>query len=706
MSAAKVNDVPDAPGAASIRIALAGNPNAGKTTLLNKLTGMRLRVGNYPGVTVEKTEGYFHHGGHRVTVVDLPGTYSLTALSVDELVARNYVIDEHPDLVVSVVDASNLERNLYLAVQFMELGLPLLVVFNKSDLARAKGIAVDTDKLSRLLNVRIVETVGSTGEGFDALRDAIVSMASAPPRLPAQVRYGREIEAEISALLPLAEGVASHISRGERWVAIKLLENDEDVCARVAACGAEGATLLAAARGSAERIDKHFGDRPEIVIADRRYGFISGACQETVKATVEVRHDISDRIDQVVTSPLMGIPIFLLVMYLLFKFTFSVGAVPMGWIESGIAWLGSVVREVWPRDLATALRSLLLDGVIGGVGGVLVFVPNLALLFAAIAFLEDSGYMARGAFIMDRFMHKIGLHGRSFIPAMIGFGCTVPAILATRTLESRRDRMATMLVLPLISCGARLPIYTLFIAALFPEAWRAHMLFLLYVTGIALAAVLAKVLRVTIFRGEMSLFVMELPPYRMPTPRGILRHTWDRTRLFLRKAGTVIVMASVVLWVMTNYPKPSPERIAGLSASEARPVALAASAAGRIGKALEPAMELAGFDWKTTTALIGALAAKEIFVAQLGIVYALDEADETSVPLRERLQAEYSPLQAFCIMLFCLISSPCVATLAATRMESGSWRWAALQFVGLTVLAYGVTFAVYQVGRLVLGTAV
>jgi len=327
--------------------------------------------------------------------------------------------------------------------------------------------------------------------------------------------------------------------------------------------------------------------------------------------------------------------------------------------------------------------------------------PNMVLLFAAIAFLEDSGYMARGAFIMDRFMHKIGLHGRSFIPAMIGFGCTVPAILATRTLESRKERLTTMLVLPLISCGARFPIYVLFIAAFFPLSARPKILFILYLVGIALAALLAKLLRLTVLSGDTSLFVMELPPYRMPTPRAILRHTWERARLFLRKAGTVIVVASVLLWVMTNYPRPEPDAVAGLDAAEKRSVELSESAAGHIGHALEPVMRHVGFDWKTTTALIGAFAAKEIFVAQLGIVHALGDVSAQSEPLRHALQREYTPLQAFCIMLFCLVSLPCVATFAATRAESGAWKWAVFQLVGLTLLAYLVTFIVYQSGCLI-----
>lgn len=649
-------------------------------------------------MTVEKKEGYFTHRDRRISVVDLPGTYSLTARSLDECVARRFVMEEHPDLVVSIVDAANLERNLYLAVQFMELGVPLILALNKSDVAEARGLDVDIHVLGRLLNVRIVRTVATEGRGMGELRDAILAMASSPARRPSRVTYGREIEAEIAGLLPLVGSVPEEDGKDERWLALKILEGDREVLDRLRSPGMDASGILAAGKAAVERIEKHFGDRAEVVIADRRYGFISGACQEAVRTTVEVRHSVSDRIDQVVTSRAFGIPIFLLMLYVLFKLTFSLGAIPMAWIEHFVHWLSVGVAAAWPSVMGETLKSLLIDGIIGGVGGVLVFVPNILLLFAAIAFLEDSGYMARGAFIMDRFMHRVGLHGRSFIPMMVGFGCTVPAILATRTLESKRDRMTTMLVLPLISCGARFPIYSLFIAAFFPETARATILLALYITGIALAALLAKLLRLTLFSGKTSLFVMELPPYRMPMPRAILLHTWERGRLFLRKAGTIIVAASVVLWFLTNYPKPRAELVAGLAPAERRATELSASVAGRIGLGLEPVMKHVGFDWKTTTALVGAFAAKEIFVAQLGIVHSLGEVGEESEPLRERLQREYTPLQAFCIMLFCLISVPCVATIAATRVESGAWRWAALQLVGLTLLAYGVTFGVYQLG--------
>ena len=690
-----------------ILVAVAGNPNSGKTTIFNNLTGTRQHVGNYPGVTVEKKEGRFRHAGREVRVVDLPGTYSLTAYTLEEVIARREVIHEKPDLVLDVLDASNLERNLYLATQFMELGVPLVLAFNMSDLAESRGYRIDADLLSRLLGVAIVRTVGHKGTGTDALKDAIVAVGSAPsPPTPSRVTYGEEIERELS---PIAEGLAEDPALADtfnpRWLAVKLLEGDEEVQRQVSEAVGEDAFVLRRVESARGRIERHFGDAPEIILADRRYGFISGACQEAVRTTVESRHTWSDRIDAVVTNRVLGLPIFLVLMYLVFKVTFTLGGPPMEWIEAGFGWLGEAVASLWPAGSESALKSLMVDGVIGGVGGVLVFLPNILLLFLAIAVLEDSGYMARAAFIMDRLMHKIGLHGKSFIPMLIGFGCTVPAILATRTLESRRDRLTTMLVLPLMSCGARLPIYMLFIPAFFPQAWRTPVLWSLYLVGIVLAVVLAKVLRATLFKGESVPFVMELPPYRMPTVRGTLIHTWERGWLFLRKAGTVIVAISILLWVLTSYPKPPEAQLAGLDGPQRASAALSYSAAGRIGHALEPVMQPVGFDWKTSTALVGAFAAKEVFVAQLGIVHSLGEADEESEPLRAVLQREYTPLQAFAIMLFCLISVPCMVTVITTWKESGSWKWAALQVVGLTALAWALTAVVYQVGGLLgLGT--
>jgi len=823
-----------------ITIALAGNPNSGKTTIFNNLTGAHQHVGNYPGVTVEKRAGSCRHHGTRILVVDLPGTYSLTAYTTEEVIARDFVIEEKPDVVVDVVDVSNLERNLYLAVQFLELKCPLVLAFNMSDMAKQSGMRIDAATLVSLLGTPIVETVGHKRLGMEQLLDTVVETALRGDRHEhADISYGRELNEEIQKIADVVASekeLAQHY--GARWIALKLLEEDSVVQKTVREKAGKADEVFAVVDASARHLRTVFGDAPEIVIADRRYGYISGACQEAVTSSVESRHTMSDQIDKVLTHRVLGLPIFLALMYAVFFLTFGMATYPLGWLEAGFGWLGGAVSSMWPSGTESILKSLIVDGIIAGVGGVLAFVPIIFLLFASIAILEDTGYMARAAFIVDHLMHKIGLHGKSFIPMLIGFGCTVPAILATRTLESRRDRLTTILILPLMSCGARFPIYALIIPAFFPEAWQAPLVWVIYIIGIVMAAGAAKLLRSTIFRGETEHLVMELPPYRMPTVRGILIHTWERTWCYIRKAGTIILGVSVLLWALTTFPK-SPgveddyeariattqthvlESLGGLGdelgmphgstalqealgaefgiktsllvnsggadeATDAEAASLAAefievrdrvleardlfqttvrenalregtsdyraaktelerrlaeerrvnptvyeavaryldevrspyleaigkaerhkrveqltySLAGRVGHAMEPALRPLGFDWKIGTALLGALGAKELFIAQMGILYAVGEADGHSNELRMRLRENYSPLVAVCIMLFCLLSSPCMATFVATRRESGEWRWALLQLGGLTALAYVVTLIVHQVGLL------
>jgi len=460
-----------------ILVALAGNPNAGKTTLFNFLTGSRQHVANYPGVTVESREGTFRHRGCEVVVTDLPGTYSLTSYTEEERVARHHLADCAPDLVVQVIDASNLERNLYLAVQIVELGLPLVLAFNMSDLARARGLEFDLPRLSALLGVPIIPTVGHKGQGLVELSDAIVDAATVgrPPR-GVPMHYGPDLEAALGSVESVLREHAPREAAGrERWTALKLLENDRELRERI-----HHPAVIAEVEARQKHLQSLGGDVPEMLIADRRYGFISGACTEAVRTTAEMRHTASDRIDAVLAHPLLGIPIFLAIMYAVFTVTFTLGGPPMEWLEAGIGALADLVRRSWPEGRADLLRSLVADGILGGVGGVVAFLPNIVLLFASISILEDSGYMARAAFLMDRLMQRVGLHGRSFIPLLVGFGCTVPAILATRTLESRRDRLTTMLVLPLMSCGARLPIWLLLIPAFFPPLWRATVLWMIY----------------------------------------------------------------------------------------------------------------------------------------------------------------------------------------------------------------------------------
>jgi len=721
-------------------VALAGNPNSGKTTVFNAITGGRQHVGNYPGVTVEKKTGQAERNGVDLKLVDLPGTYSLTAYSVEEVVARNFILDEKPDVVIDIIDSSNLERNLYLATQLMELGAPLVLAFNMSDLAEARGFEIDVSHLSALLGVPIVRTVGHKGKGIDDLLDAALAVAVDPESAVAKQRpprYGRELEPEVGKLAEMAAAKCREAGR-DRWVAVKLLENDTEAIKRLRTVmsGEEMKGFLATAEDSRRHIQSVCGDTAEIILADRRYGFISGACQESVRSTIESRHLLSDRIDAAVTNRLIGLPLFLLLMLLVFQLTFSVGGWLMQKLEVGKELLASAIWHLWPEGSESLLRSLLVDGVIEGVGTVLSFVPMIFLLFLSISVLEDSGYMARVAFIMDRLMHKMGLHGKSFIPMLVGFGCNVPGILATRTLENRRDRLTTILVLPLMSCAARLPIYILILGAFFPEKRLFSVLGIAHVTnqalwllgiylfGVLLAGVAARVLRKTAFRGEGTSFVMELPPYRMPTLRGVLLHMWERGWLFVRKAGTVILAAVVLLWALSIWPRldqsqREPFRLQRLDAeaglagqSEQLAKTLAAidaaehkarlehSAIGRIGRTIEPIMKPCGFDWKVSTALVGAAAAKEVFVAQMGVIHAVGSERDPDDSLRRKIQATYSPLRGVSIMLFCLIGLPCIPTVAATWQETGSWKWAAAQFGGLTLLAWLVSAAVFQIGTL------
>lgn len=730
----------------NITVALAGNPNSGKTTIYNALTGARQHIGNYPGVTVEKKESVVEHNGIKIKFVDLPGTYSLTAYSVEETVARNFIIEEKPDAVVDIIDSSNLERNLYLAVQLMELRVPLVLVFNMADMAKNMGLKIDTAHLSKLLGAPIVEAVGSKGDGIkNILEKAIEAAQTSEVKYPV-ITYDAIIEKHIVSIENLIKQYASGIENyNTRWLAVKLLEKDKDAAAII-----QSPIVHEEVKKAEAEIETILGDSPETAIASARYGFISGACQETVTSTVEARHTLSDSIDSVLVNRVLGIPIFLGLMYAVFQLTFTLGDPFMEWIETFFGWLGEFAGSHISSEL---LNSLIVDGIIGGVGGVIVFLPNIILLFMAIAILEASGYMARVAFIMDKLMHKIGLHGKSFIPFLIGFGCSVPAIMATRTLDNQRDRILTMLVTPFMSCGARLPIYLLIIPAFF-EKNQALVLWIVYLIGIVTAIITAKILGLTVLKGESTPFVMELPPYRVPTLKGVLIQMWERSWLYLKKAGTIILGISIIMWVLTVFPQypeekaaafeekiapiedaleiqtaeleslgfgieDEPEKIAenerairlyeAISAqteeleemqnaySEA---ALEYSAAGRIGKFIEPAIKPLGFDWKIGTALIGAFAAKEVFVAQLGIVYSVGEADEESSALRTKLQENYSPLIAFSIMVFALLSAPCMATFAIVKRESNSWKWAFFQLTGMTAAAYMITLIIYQTGRL------
>ncbi len=698
-----------------ITVALAGNPNSGKTTIFNNLTGSHQRVGNYPGVTVEVKEGFCRHGGYRIKVVDLPGTYSLSAYSMEEITARDFLLRQRPDVVVDIVDGSNLERNLYLTVQLKEMKVPLVVALNMADEMKSAGIAVDRKTMGRYLGAAVVPTVGSHNRGTRKLIEKIIDrfeQGVAPPDTP-EVNYGAEIEMEIEKI---AQTIAPSASADETnggssaqrstpgpipvpWLALKLLENDVGILQFIDEKQPRE-PVLARQQLSRQRLFRIFGEDVEFIIAEKRYGYVHGLCRSVVRRAVRARVNFSDQADKILTNRLLGLPIFAGMMYLTFWLVFSLGEHPMRWIEYGMVRLADLVSG-WPIWAgAGGLKSLIVDGVIGGVGGVLVFVPNIILLFAAITILEDTGYMARAAFLMDRLMKWVGLHGKSFIPMLIGFGCTVPAIMGARILDNRRDRLTTILVLPLMSCGARLPIYMLIIPAFFQPQHAAAVMYSIYIIGIALAVVCARLLRSTLFRGEASPFVMELPPYRMPTGRAIIIHVWQRAWLYLKKAGTVILGISIVMWAFTSYPKLSAHDLERWPPSERAEQQLRHSITGRIGRAMEPALKPLGFDWRIGTSLVGAFAAKEVFVAQMSIVYAVGRDDEPSAALREKLRRHYQPLVGFCIMLFCLIAAPCVATVAITRREAGGWKWALFQFGGLTIMAYILTLLVYQIGSL------
>ncbi len=787
-------------GSRVLRVVLAGNPNSGKSTIFNNLTGRHQRVSNFPGVTVEKHEGEALFRGRHLLLTDLPGFYSLSTFSLEERVSRRVLLDEKPDVVVNVVDSTNLERSLYLTLQLIESGVPVVLALNMSDEARARGIEFDLEKLSALLGVPLVDTVARRGEGMDQLLEAVLRVAEqGPTREPLVVSYGGDLEALLGRIEELVRECGALADRyPARWVAVKLLERDQELLERVA-----NPSLAAAAEEASRKVESLLGDPPEIIMAERRYGFISGACQEAVRRTVEARHNLSDRIDELVLNDMLGIPILLLLLYAVFYLTFALGSGPQHLIEWLFARLGEGVTALWPTGSNSPLRALLVEGVIGGVGGVVVFLPNILLLFLGIALLEDIGYTARAAFITDRLMHRIGLHGNSFIPLLIGFGCSVPAIMATRTLGNRRDRLVTMMIIPLMSCGGRFPIYALIIPAFFADRWQAPMLWMIYVIGVLLAILAAKLLGRALPKRDETPFVMELPPYRIPTVRSVLLHMWEPGREYLRKAGTVIFGASMVLWAIAAFPhkttfdqdygalrrqalgqyrqgleqvagrlelapggarwlemslplarelelregpSPSPapplverfvervhqqgrtvgsggapadQRLEGAASfylSEVRqPLEaelerlqrlrsneqLRHSIAGRIGGALEHLLGPIGFDWKISTALIGGLAAKELFISQMGIIYAVEGGGGGEASsLRERLRQDYTLLSAFCMVLFLLIGTPCVATFAVTRKEAGGWRWALAQWAGLTALAYLVTLVVYQGGRL------
>ncbi|KYH30868.1 ferrous iron transport protein B [Neomoorella mulderi] len=665
-------------------IALVGNPNSGKTSIFNDLTGARQHVGNWPGVTVEKKEGKLSYQGQTFNIVDLPGTYSLGAYSEDELIARNFIFFDQPEAVINVVDASNLERNLYLTTQLLEMGANVVVALNMFDEARARKIEINIPRLAQALGVPVVPTVATRGEGIKELVATVAKKIQEKTCQPLKINYGTEIEKELDKLEQIIKQDADLVAKyPARWLAIKLLEDDERLQAELQKEGAK--QVLEQVAKSKKQLNEILGEEAEAIIADRRYGFINGLVKEAVtrRHTLEERLTLSDKIDSIVTNRYLGLPIFLLAMWAVFQFTFKLGDPMIGWVESAFEGLTGLATG-WLEALGAPqlLTSFIADGIIGGLGSVLVFIPPIFLLFLAISLLEDSGYMARAAYIMDRLMHALGLHGKSFVPLLIGFGCNVPGIMATRTLESRQDRLITILINPLMSCTARLPVYVLFTGAFF-TANQGWVIFSLYLLGIVLAIIMGKIFKTFLFKGETAPFVMELPPYRVPTLKGTMIHMWERGSSFVRKAGTVIVGVVVLIWVLSNLP---------LGVAYASQESLI----GRLGTILAPVFKPAGFGtWEAAVALVFGILAKEVVVGTLGVLYGVQEDGLTAT-----IAHSWTPLSAYAFMVMTLIYIPCVATIAAIRRETNSWGWTAFAIGYSLVLGWVMAVLVFQVGRL------
>lgn len=709
-----------------IRVALVGNPNAGKTSLFNIASGAHEHVGNYGGVTVDSKEGKFKHGGYTFKVVDLPGTYSLSAYTPEELFVRRHIVEDKPDVVINIVAASNLERNLYLTTELIDMEVSTVIALNMYDELLETGSEFDYQILSQMIGIPIVPTVAKTGVGIGDLFDAVIRVYEEKEPIVRRVHiyYGNVVENAISKLnILLEKEKETPLIFPRRYISTKLLEKDKDVDAYVGSLS-NAADIYALRDSEVKYIEDTLKEDTESVLTNARYGFVAGGLKQTLKEKL-FESDITRMIDAVVTNKYIGFPVFFFFMWVMFECTFRLGGYPMEWIENGVAVLGNFIRGNMVDGM---LKDLIVDGIIGGVGGVIVFLPNILILYAFISFMEDSGYMARAAFIMDKVMHKMGLHGKSFIPLVMGFGCNVPAILATRTIESRNSRMITMLVNPFMSCSARLPVYLLFVGVFF-KSYASFALFGLYFTGILLAVISARLFKRFLFPKEDTPFVMELPPYRMPTIKSVTIHMWDKSQQYLRKMGGVILVASIIIWFLGYFPRDKErelkydnmithvEQQEGLGdeeksaqieeIEEGRNIEHQEdSYIGRVGKAIEPVMRPLGFDWKISVSLLSGMAAKEVVVSTLGVLYTGSSEDQESLEVRllADKQADgsttFTPLVVVSLLLFVLIYFPCVATIAAIKEESGSWKWGVFSIVYTTLLAWLISFVVYQVGCL------
>jgi len=735
-------------------VALAGNPNTGKTTLFNELTGARQHVGNYPGVTVEKKEGTYTNDDFQLHIVDLPGTYSLTAYSLEEVVARDFLVNQKPEVVINIVDASNLDRNLYLAVQFLEMGIPVCIALNMMDVAKKRGVEINSQKLSALLGVPVVPTIARTGQGKKELMTSAANIVKDNKEfVPLKISYGDDVD---RAMIAMEKEIEANNFLTDtypvRWIALKYMENDDQILDKGQKANPElAARLLEMVKKVSHHLQDTLDTYPEAIIADQRYGYIKSILKHGV---IYQKYDpnrlySSDKIDKILTNRFIGPLIMLAIIAGLYHVVFTYSEVPVAWLESVFGWISAGVSAILPDGL---LKSLIVSGIIDGVGGVLGFVPLIMFMFFGIAFLEDSGYLARVAFMLDRVFRIFGLHGSSVMPFIvsggIAGGCAVPGVMATRTLKSPRERLATLLTVPFMNCGAKLPVFALLIAAFFAE-YEALIMFMITLGAWAGALLVAKLLRVTVIKGSATPFVMELPPYRMPTFKGLAIHTWERTWQYVKKAGTIILGFSVILWAMMTFPSLPDSRVLELKAQrqvllneapaarvselensaegaqlspqalslkgklnaihyQEAEAALRYSIAGRIGTALESVSRLAGFDWRTNIALVGGFAAKEVVVSTLGTAYSLGEVDpeETGV-LSEALAKDpgWSPLVALGLIVFTMFYSPCFVSVVCISRESGSWKWGGFAITFNTLLAFGLAVLIYQVGT-VLGLGV
>ena len=680
-------------GTRVITVAFVGNPNAGKTSLFNVVSGAREHTGNYTGVTVGAKEAEYEQEGYRFRLIDLPGTYSLSSYSPEEAFVQEYLFGENqPDVVLNVVDSTNLERHLYLTTQILESGLPVVVALNMWDEFESENNRLDRETLGMLIGIPLVPTVARKGEGKEELFREITALYEhrSESRRMVGVQYPEAVEEAITFVREGVVGVEETFSPTlrklrPRFVATKLLEGDEAFDRFLSRSSGKADYLRARARAAAQTFGKKSGHDLQQTILGGRYGFVRGALQETLRSGSEEDRERQHRFDRLLTDKVWGYPIFILIMYLAFQLTFTLGQYPMDWIEAGVGWLGGQVGSLMAPG---ALRDLIVDGVIAGVGGVLVFLPNIVILYLCIALMEDTGYLSRAAFLMDRIMHGIGLHGKSFIPLLMGFGCNVPAIMATRTIESRNARLMTMLITPFMSCSARLPIYILIAGTFFPEQ-AGLVLFGLYILGVAVAVGSALLMKRYLFTGEDTPFVMELPPYRIPTGVSVLLHMWERSKQYLTKMGTTILFASILIWALGYFPRPAGAET--MTATEVQEQ----SYIGRLGKAIEPVFEPMDFDWRMTVALLTGTAAKEVIVSTLGVLYEGDDAGDAA-RLGEKLRearhrdgtAVFDRTNALAFMTFTLLYFPCVASVVAIKRESGSWKWAGLQVLYSTAVAW------------------